>query len=58
MDGFHGHQMGTWVWQGSGCEDSTWDLIVPKRREIEGIWVKESLNPDLFKKNQEGKISG
>jgi len=50
--------MVTCVWQGSGCGDSTWDFIVPKRPEIEEIWVEESLDPDLFKKHQEGKISG
>jgi hypothetical protein len=31
--------MGNWVWQESGCVDSAWDLIVPKRREIEEIRV-------------------
>ena len=50
MVGFHVPQMMTGVWQGSGCGDSSWDLIVPKRREIEEIWVELSLVPICFAK--------
>ena len=50
MVGFHAPQMVTRVWQGSGCGDSTWDLIVPKRRKIEEIWVELSLVPICFAK--------